>query len=344
MTAALIVSVAGLTLEKEERKLLEEMRPAGVSLFGRNIADKKQLSLLTAEIKKAAGDDVLIAVDQEGGRVRRLAEPHWRSYASQYVLGLLPDEVCRMHALLIAEDLHDCGINFNYAPVLDTVFEQTHEVLRSRCFSGDAAGKGRIMLNAYSDNGICPCMKHMPGHGRARIDPHLGLPLIDCSPADLQQDMRPFQENNTAPAGMTAHIVVPEVDSLPVTMSSKAIRQLIRGAIGFDGLLVSDAIDMGALSGSIAGRAEKALAAGCDLACYCGGRIDELRELAALKTQTDENCVRRLNRVKEIVRRGQKDFADYEPYRRAVGQVEAYAESYDATETLNLMDKKRTEK
>lgn len=340
MTAALIVSVTGLTLEKEERELLEEMRPAGVSLFGRNIADKQQLSLLTAEIKKAAGNEVLIAIDQEGGRVRRLAEPNWRTYASQYVLGRLPDEVCRMHALLIAEDLHECGINFNYAPVLDTLFEQTHEMLRSRCFSCNTAEKGRIMLDAYGANGICPCMKHMPGHGRAQVDPHLGLPVIDCSLADFKRDMQPFRANNKAPAGMTAHIVVPEVDSLPVTMSSKAIRQLIRSAIGFDGLLISDAIDMGALSGSIAGRTEKALAAGCDLVCYCGGRIDELRELAALKTQADEDCVRRLNRVKQIIKRGQKDFADYEAYRRAVGQVEAYSESYDATEVLNLMNKK----
>lgn len=343
MTAALIVSVSGLKLDEEERRLLEKMQPAGVSLFGRNIADKKQLSSLVAEIKKIAGDDVLIAVDQEGGRVRRLAEPHWRGYASQFVLGQLPDDVCRMHALLISEELHECGINFNYAPVLDTVYPQTHEVLRSRCFSHGTAEKGRIMLDAYCNNGICPCMKHMPGHGRAQTDPHLGLPVINCSLAELQRDIRPFRANNTAPAGMTAHIVIPEVDNLPVTMSSKAIKQVIRGAADFDGLLISDAIDMGALSGSVAARAEKALAAGCDLVCYCGGKKDELRELAALNIRTDENCLRRLDRVRKIISRRQKDFADYELYRQAVGQVNPYAESYDATEVLNLMTEKRTE-
>lgn len=338
MTAALIVSVAGLALEREEQKLLEKMQPAGVSLFARNIADKQQLSALVGEIKNIIGTEALIAIDQEGGRVRRLAEPHWRGYASQYVLGQLPDEVCRMHALLVAEELHECGINFNYAPVLDTVYPQTHEVLKSRCFSKDISKKGQIMLDAYAANGICPCMKHMPGHGRAQTDPHLGLPVINCTYAALQKDMQPFSDNNKAPAGMTAHIVIPEIDSQPVTMSSEAIKKVIRETIGFDGLLISDAIDMGALNGTIAERAEKALAAGCDLACYCSGRIAELRDLAALGTQLCEESAKRLDAVKKIIKKQQKDFADYAKYRDMVGRIEAYAESYDATEILNQMN------
>nr|QIM10689.1 glycosyl hydrolase [uncultured Alphaproteobacteria bacterium] len=339
MTAALIVSVAGLALEREEKKLLEKMQPAGVSLFGRNIADKKQLCALVREIKDLIGDDALIAVDQEGGRVRRLAEPHWRSYVSQYVLGQLPDEICRMHALLVAEDLHECGINFNYAPVLDTLYPQTHEVLKSRCFTQEISQKGKIMIDAYADNGICPCIKHMPGHGRAAADPHLGLPVVNCSLSEFQKDLKPFYDNNKAPAGMTAHIVVSEVDSLPVTMSSKAIREIIRGAIGFDGLLISDAIDMGALNGTIAERAEKVLAAGCDLVCYCGGKTSELCDLAALGTGLSEESKSRLNKVKDIIKRRQRDFADYDIYKKMVGQVKAYAESYDATEVLNQMNR-----
>ena len=338
MTTAVLASISGQKLTDEEIAVLEKLQPAGVSLFARNIKDKRQLRLLTDSIKKILGQNAIIAVDQEGGRVRRLSEPVWPAYASQYVLGNLPVEVSKMHAALIARDLHEVGINFNYAPVLDTAYKYTHEVLRSRCFSKRVAAHGLAMAKAYIRNGICPCIKHIPGHGRVQTDPHLGLPIIKGSKSAFERDIKPFIANNQIPAGMTAHIVLPEIDDKPITMSKKAINTVIRKKIGFDGLLISDAIEMGALSGSIAERTEKALAAGCDLVCYCRGKIEELHELAELNPLLKSESLRRLFAVQNIFGRGQVDNPDYGEYMRYVGTVAAYKDKYDATEVLNLMN------
>lgn len=341
MTSAVMASFAGTELSLDEAKVLKKLCPAGVSLFRRNIVSPQQLSKLTSSLKELLGEDLLIAVDQEGGRVRRLAEPYWRSYASQYTLGLVSDNICEMHAELIAEDLHACGINFNYAPVLDTCYPETHPVLKSRCFTGNVSQKGKIMAETYCRNGICPCIKHLPGHGRTQTDPHLGLPIINCSLKDYQKDMQPFIDNNRIPAGMTAHIVLPEVDEgLPITMSACAIDKIIRGKIGFSGLLISDAVDMKALSGSLEEKTTSALRAGCDLVCYCSGNIDDLLKLASLNIQITSACAERLDKIKQIIRREQKDFADYQDYQRAMDSIPPYADTYDATEVLNLMQKK----
>ncbi|MDO4184567.1 MAG: glycoside hydrolase family 3 N-terminal domain-containing protein [Rhodospirillales bacterium] len=339
MTTAILASVAGTSLTDEEKTVLEKLQPAGVSLFGRNIEDKTQLKLLVNSIKEIIGDDVIIAVDQEGGRVRRLAEPNWRSYASQYVLGQLPAKVTEMHAALIAEDMHEIGINFNYAPVLDIAYKQTHEVLKSRCFGKKTAELGKIMAETYVRNGICPCMKHMPGHGRVKTDPHLGLPIIEGDDKALEKDLTPFRENNQLPAGMTAHIVLSQIDNVPVTMSAKAIKEVIRKRIGFDGLLITDAIDMKALSGSIGEKAKTSLSAGCDLVCYCGGRIDDLCELEAQKLYIGNLAAERLEVVKDIIKKPQSDTPSYAEYMAETGRVPAYAETYDATEVLNRMQR-----
>ncbi len=340
MTKAAIVSISGLYLSDEEKQILSQMQPVGVSLFSRNISNKQQLRLLINEIKEVIGDDVIVAVDQEGGRVRRLAEPEWKSYASQNVLGKLSPEIAKMHATLIARDLKEVGINLNYAPVLDKLYPQTHEVLRSRCFANHETELAKAMIETYCNNGVCPCIKHLPGHGRAKVDPHLGLPVIDCSLSDFEQDMNIFKANSTAPAGMTAHIVLPEIDDEPITMSSKAIREVIRGYIGFDGLLISDAIDMNALSGTICERAIKSLSAGCDLVCYCGGKTEDLSNLAKELPQVSEITEQRLQKVRDIIKKSATDEVDYEQYQQAIGSVETYTESYDATEVLNLMNKK----
>jgi beta-N-acetylhexosaminidase len=295
--------------------------------------------LLINEIKEIIGDDTIIAVDQEGGRVRRLSEQEWKSYASQNVLGKLPSEISKMHATLIAKDLKEVGINLNYAPVLDKIYSQTHEVLRSRCFANNEIELARVMIEAYCDNGVCPCIKHLPGHGRAKVDPHLGLPIIDCSMKDFEQDMAIFKANNIAPAGMTAHIVLPEVDDKPITMSSKAIKEIVRGYIGFDGLLISDAIDMNALSGTICERALQSLFAGCDLVCYCGGKIEDLNNLFEELPQISESAEQRLQKVRDIVKKSATGEVDYEQYQQAIGSVEVYNESYDATEVLNFMNR-----
>ena len=198
------------------------------------------------------------------------------------------------------------------------------------------------MIVTYIKNGICPCMKHMPGHGRAESDPHLGLPVISVDDFELAKDMEPFAKNSDCPAGMTAHIVVPQVDSLPVTMSAKAIDVLIRGKIGFDGLLISDAVDMKALQGSIRERAERSLSAGRDVVCYCGGDLKELSELAAIKRKITDKAEERLERIYKIVAGQQKNIVEYADYAQAVSEIEPYKEEYDATEVLNLMKKKQS--
>ena len=339
MSLPILASISGTQIGKDEAVLLKKLSPRGVSLFARNIKDKNQLKNLVCQIKDILGERALIAIDQEGGRVRRLAEPNWQSYASQFVLGQLPPEICKMHAALIAQDLNELGINLNYAPVLDILYEQTHPVLKSRCFGNNTSFCGKVMIETYIKNGICPCMKHMPGHGRAESYPHLGLPVVAVDDEELVKDMAPFAENADCPAAMTAHIVVPQIDSLPVTMSSRAIDVLIRGKIGFDGLLISDAIDMKALKGSIAERAEKSLAAGCDVVCYCGGDLKDLADLSSIKFVMSGKTQERLERIYKIAAGCQKDFVLYENYVKAVDEIEPYKEEYDATEVLNLMKK-----
>lgn len=339
MNKAVIASVSGAILTDDEKRLLSQLKPVGISLFARNVINKSQLSSLVKDIKTLLGEQVLIAVDQEGGRVRRLREPEWRSYASEYVLGQLPVEISALHAMLIAQDLQEIGINFNYAPVLDTPYPQTHQVLKSRCFSSNISEHGQAMIEAYIANGICPCIKHLPGHGRAQTDPHLGLPVIEGSLADLERDIAPFVANNNAPAGMTAHIVLPQYDILPATMSPKIIKEIIRGEIGFDGLLISDAIEMGALHGTLVERCTQALAAGCDVVCYCGGKTEDLAALAQSCPDLSEQAEQRLAEVKGIISVSTKTTADYGLYSQAVGKIDAYVETYDATEVLNRMSK-----
>lgn len=204
--SAALISVAGTMLSDGERRLIEQYRPLGVSLFTRNIESRSQLAELTRQIREAAEDEnIIIAVDQEGGRVRRLAEPEFRPYASQYVLGKIgetygqeeAEKAVYEHVLLISKDLKDCGINMNFAPVLDLAFEETAAVLKSRCFGNDekkTAAYGKIMVEGYIRNGICPCIKHMPGHGRVTTDPHLGLPILNQPLKELEKDF--FRSEN----------------------------------------------------------------------------------------------------------------------------------------------------
>lgn len=199
--------------------------PLGVSLFGRNIASPRQLRQLVADIKTAIGrNDVLIGIDQEGGRVRRLSEPDYRTYASQYRLGQIArrfgletgEQTAAAHALLISQDLYAAGINWNYAPVIDVCHRETSAVLRSRTFGSDRkiiAALGQKMVDTYIENGICPCIKHLPGLGSSSTDPHLQMPVIALPLSKLQTDFRPFKKLRNSPAGMTAHIMLPEIDS-----------------------------------------------------------------------------------------------------------------------------------
>lgn len=349
---AAFLSCCGPTLSDDEKRLFATANPVGVTLFSRNIVSPDQLRSLTKEIKETVGRaDVLIAVDQEGGRVRRLAEPNFRPYSSQSEIGSLPlssaSEAAALHAELISADLNAMGINVNFAPVLDTFSPQTSDALRSRCFSDDhaiVALLGKTMVNRYISNGILPCIKHMPGHGHAKTDPHLELPIIDISFDRLQAEIMPFQTCNYSPLGMTAHILLPAVDPQnPLTQSPNGIKLLIRKMIGFDGLLISDSIDMKALKGTLLEKTQQTLAAGCDCVCYCMGNIADLHSLANNCPKLSDAGLERLDKALQILHNKPQTTnkkADAAQYAKLMGAVSPYQETYDATEVLNKLQTK----
>lgn len=353
---AAMLSISGTKLSDDEKRLFEQYNPLGITLFAKNIESKSQLKNLTKEIREVCErDDVLIAIDQEGGRVRRLKEPEFRSYAAQIDIGNIEKkfdfektlQTSRNHALLISQDLHQCGINLNYAPCLDIGYEQTADVLKSRCLSGDehkVAILGKEMIDAYIQSGICPCIKHLPGHGRASVDPHLHLPIIENSLSELKKDFYPFWFNRNTPAGMTAHIVIKEIDDKhPITQSKLGIEKIIRGEIGFEGFLISDSINMNALSGNVVERALACFDAGCDAVCYCHGNIEEMLSLCENCPVLSDKSLIRLAKIENIFKNSLKDvrYKNIEDeYAQICGAIPKYDDRYDATETLRLMNEK----
>lgn len=353
---AAMVSVSGAKLTENEKRLLGKGNPLGVSLFGRNIQNKAQIKNLCSEIKEVIGrDDVLIAVDQEGGRVRRLKEPEFNSSIAQIDFDNIRQKfgediaikMAESHALITAHDLLECGINVNYAPCLDVLHPNTSDVLKSRCFSSDpnfVAKCGQAMIKAYQNAGICPCMKHMPGHGLAHTDPHLGLPIIEETITQLNSEFYPFIYNADAPMAMTAHILLKDVDSShPVTQSKIAISSLIREKIGFGGFLISDAIDMHALQGSLDEKISLSLKAGCDAVCYCMGNEDDLSQIMNFSYFLTDEALIRFAKIKKIFQNkiNRIDITPYlQFYQNHIEKIEPYIDSYDATETLHLMKQK----
>jgi len=349
---AAMLSLPSPRLGDDEKRLLAKYNPLGISLFGRNIENLPQVKALVKEIKETIGrDDILIAVDQEGGRVCRLQGDGFYPLASMQQLGKIAAEksmelataTATQHVALTCCDLKKSGINFNYAPVLDKAYPDTTPALRSRCLGEDEkliAKLGRAMLQEYAVNHICPCIKHLPGHGRAVVDPHLHLPVIHASLKELEKDFYPFQQLSDAPAGMTAHVVIEAVDNLPATQSPKVINEIIRGAIGFDGLLISDAIDMKALTGTSAEKAAASLAAGCDAVCYCSGNINEMESVCRACTNLADKSLIRFAKVKNIIQSEVNINALADEYYRTVGTIETYDSQYDATEVLHQMQQK----
>ncbi|WP_166143952.1 beta-N-acetylhexosaminidase [Methylosinus sp. RM1] len=291
MTRAFICGCAGLSLSQEEISFLREARPWGTILFKRNVASRAQLSALTADIRGALGTDAPILVDQEGGRVQRLGPPVWRAYPAAAAferLGLPPEEtaaLARLSARLIAHDLREVGIDVDCLPVLDTPVDGSHNIIGDRAYSRvptEIARLGRAAAEGLLDGGVLPVIKHIPGHGRARADSHLELPVVEASRAELEaQDFIPFRADADLPLGMTAHVVYRAIDpELPGTLSKAVIEEIIRGLIGFDGLLMTDDLSMKALSGGFRARAEGAIAAGCDVVLHCNGDLAEARAVA----------------------------------------------------------------
>ena len=339
------LSCQGLTLTEAEKKLFAQYNPLGVCLFAKycnNIQDNAQLSALTREIKEVIGrDDVLIAVDQEGGRVRRLLEPEFTAVTAAENLNTT--ELVKAHAYHISHDLKNSGINVNFAPVLDIMQPETSNVLAGRCFPKEHGRFGFVMVHEYISHGICPCIKHLPGHGRTKADPHLTLPIIDADLATLQSDFAPFKATADAPMGMAAHILLQAVDAEnPVTFSAKAIQQTIRQEIGFNGFLVSDAIVMQALSGTIADRTRRALAAGCDAVCLGNADFAANEALCQSGAELTDEAAERLKKIKQIIDKTDK-FSDYEKiknnYCAMLKNIISYDYHYDATEVLNRLRK-----
>lgn len=340
------LSCQGASLSDDEKRLFERYNPLGLCLFSRfcaNVQNKEQLRELTKQIKEAIGrDDVLIAVDQEGGRVRRMLEPEFTAVAAQEKIVTV--QQAKEHAYLISADMKDCGLNVNFAPVLDIMTAETSDVLQGRCFKRNHAQLGQAMVDEYTSLGVCPCIKHMPGHGRAVVDPHLELPVINASAMELERDFAPFKALHKSPMGMVAHIILTAIDEQhAATVSSKVIQEIIRQHIGFDGLLVSDALTMRALGGDIQTKAQRAIAAGCDVVCLGNTGYEDNLALCESKIELTDQAAERLSAVQKIIAR-QPSFTDYENVKKnycfELKNVVSYDYNYDATEVLHQMNNK----
>src|SRR5829696_1858261 len=292
MTArAFIVGCSGFAITPDERAFFRDADPWGFILFQRNIEDPEQVRALTASLRDSVGrDDAPILIDQEGGRVQRMGPPHWRRYPPGRAYGRMGSdgatvEMARLGARLIAHDLLSVDINVDCLPVLDVPAPGAHDVIGDRAYAGDpdrVAALGRAAAEGLLAGGVLPVIKHIPGHGRAGADSHEALPVVEASRRDLEAtDFAPFRALADMPLGMSAHVVYTALDrEHPATTSRRVIDEVIRGSIGFDGLLMSDDLSMKALSGSLRERAAAALAAGCDVALHCNGKLDEMRAVA----------------------------------------------------------------
>ncbi len=291
---AVIFGCEGLTLSAWERDFFVQSDPFGFILFARNCAEPDQVRALVADLRAAVGrTEAPVLIDQEGGRVARLKPPHWRAAPPAGRFGVLaardPEaaaEAVRLNARMIAAELTDLGINVDCVPVLDIAVPGAHEVIGDRAFARDpkvVAALGRAVCEGMLAGGVMPVIKHIPGHGRAAVDSHLGLPVVETGRAELEaSDFAPFRALADAPWAMTGHIVFKAVDpDRPATTSPKVIAQIVRGYIGFQGVLLSDDLSMNALAGSLGERARDALAAGCDLALHCNGKAEEMEAVAA---------------------------------------------------------------
>jgi beta-N-acetylhexosaminidase len=293
MARAFITGLAGLELSPDERSFLGEASPWGLILFKRNIRDKSQVSELTAAFRAAVGRQAPVLVDQEGGRVQRLGPPHWPQYPPGRALDRLYDgdqaaalAAARLGGRLIAADLLPLGIDVDCLPVADVPAPGGDPVIGDRAY-GDRPDKVAAIAGAIArglrNGGVLPVLKHMPGHGRATADSHASLPVVTADRATLQAtDFAAFRPLARLPLGMSAHVVFSAIDpTQPATTSATMVREVIRGSIGFQGLLMSDDISMGALAGTMAQRSQAAIAAGCDVVLHCNGKLDEMREVAA---------------------------------------------------------------
>lgn len=308
MTPA-IFGLSGPHLTADERAFFRAADPAGYILFGRNCIDPEQLRALTDDLRSIHGRDrLLVSIDQEGGRVARLRPPHWSFYPAGDAFAKLYDlapasaiKAARVNATAMALELSAMGITVDYHPPLDLRVPGAHDVIGDRALGSDpmqVAAIGRALLEGLAAGGVTGCIKHMPGHGRTDVDTHKALPTVTASAAELEADLAPFKTLKHALIGMTGHLLYPVWDAdNPATLSPTIISGIIRGQIGFDGLLLSDDIDMEALGGTIPERAARAHAAGCDIILNCWGKMPDMEGICERLPAMPDTTTVRLDRA-----------------------------------------------
>jgi len=293
MTKAFITGVAGTALSKDEQAFIQAERPWGFILFKRNIETPAQLVSLVEELREVAGaPDAPVLIDQEGGRVQRLSPPHWPVYPAGAVFSRLYDldsalglKAARLSARLIADDLGKLGVSVDCLPLADVPVVGADAVIGDRAYGTEpvkVSAIARAVTDGLEEGGILPVLKHIPGHGRATADTHFRLPTVDTDKIELERtDFAAFRPLSDLPMAMTAHVVFSAFDpAQPATTSATMIERVIRGVIGFQGLLMSDDVSMNALAGSVAERTRAIVAAGCDMVLHCNGKLDEMRDVA----------------------------------------------------------------
>jgi beta-N-acetylhexosaminidase len=287
-----IFGLSGLTLTDDERAFFRDSEPAGYILFGRNIANREQLRRLTDDLRALDGRDNLpILIDQEGGRVARMKAPEWPAFPSGAAFDALYErapasaiEAARLNAMALASMLSEVGITVDCLPLLDVRQPGASDVIGDRALGSEpmrVAALGRAVLGGLQDGGVVGIVKHIPGHGRALLDSHQELPVVTASDLDLQSDLAPFAALRDAAMAMTCHVVFNAWDAdRPATLSPFVIDTIIRQRIGFHGLLMTDDLDMKALSGDVPSRAAQAIEAGCDIALNCWAKMDDMIGIA----------------------------------------------------------------
>src|ERR1700687_2345562 len=325
---AFITGVSGPELSAEEREFIRVGRPWGFILLKRNIESPEQVVRLISELRKEiGGPEPPVLIDQEGGRVQRFGPPHWPVYPPGAVFGALYDidaalglTAARLSARLIAADLIETGVTVDCLPLADVPVAGADAVIGNRAYGtkpAKVAAIARAVTEGLGQGGILPVLKHIPGHGRATADTHFRLPEVDTSRAELERtDFAAFQPLADLPMAMTAHVVFSALDPAhPATTSATIIEQVIRGVIGFQGLLMSDDVSMNALSGSIAERTRAILAAGCDMVLHCNGELDEMREVVRETPELSGKALQRARRA--LASRGAP-----QPFDRLAGRAE----------------------
>src|SRR5450631_540068 len=307
---AFITGVSGPELTAAEREFIATERPWGFILFKRNIETPAQVILLVRELRAAIGNpDAPVLIDQEGGRVQRLGPPHWPVYPPGAAFGMLYDidraaglTAARLSARLMAADLTELGITVDCLPLADVPVADADAVIGNRAYGTEpakVAAIARAVTEGLEQGGILPVLKHIPGHGRATADTHFRLPVVDTPRAELERtDFAAFQPLADLPMAMTAHVVFSALDpAQPATTSATIIREVIRGVIGFQGLLMSDDVSMNALAGSIAERTRAIVNAGCDMVLHCNGKLEEMRAVGREAPELSGEALARAGRA-----------------------------------------------